>query len=264
MHEEESVDFRDMDDSASIENVEIGHGHELSYGSDESHEPSQYLDVPRLARSRQDSSPVFFDAGTDDGSVYSFYDYDADADNVDDEHEPVTADLFSDDEFEPINMSFSKRPPTPLVLPMRIEVHINKSLPPSPRSIVSHLDRTSLDDSTSVGDAESMSRSTLYSMDSSGTSETCVTQTRDVSMGGCSYYDSEKPGPSKLHDTDGLTPTNGNRDMVDLQSLGYDFSWNRFDSHPKGTRGLKSEDSAGLEGYVSRVSTDVAQHQFIL
>lgn len=257
MHFEESATFRVIHNATGAEEVQSSC--EATDSSDDSHESTQYLDVPRP--SRKDSSPVFFDASTDDGSIYSFYDYEADAGNTGDVQDSVTADVFSDDEFGPINMSFSKRPPTPLTRPrpLRIEVHANKSLPPSPTSFTSHMQRSSLG-ASSACDSESMSRSTLYSLDSCATSVTCVTQNQDTKFIGRSYYDSEKSDERKFNDADAPKSATEPQKMVDLQSVGYDFSWSRFIPRSEAALYMRPEDQVDMEVHVPRVSLDYAPH----
>lgn len=248
-HMEESVDLRDLQCTDSVQDVEIAH--DFVTDADDAIDGNQTLNVPVAASRDQDSSPVFFDAATDDGSVYSFYD----ADDDDHEAEAATSDLFSDDEFEPICMNFSKRPSLPFVLPARIDIHANKSLPPTPRSLVSHIDRNGFEESTYADDSESISCTTLYSLASTASSATCVTQTQYAAkIDGRPFCSYDKVASSKLLDIVTPETATGTRGLVDLQNLGYDFSWSRFTPRSEGAHGLKPEDSADLEVFLSRVS----------
>ena len=58
---------------------------------------------------------------------------------------------------------------------------------------------------------------------------------------------------------DVVTPetVTGIRHQVSLQSVGYDFGWNRFVPRSEGVRDLSPEDSADLEVFLARVSSGV-------
>ncbi|KAL5483030.1 hypothetical protein ACEPAI_8259 [Sanghuangporus weigelae] len=219
-----------------------------------------------------EDEPIVFEVDLDDGDVQQLTKCDCD------EHKQATqsrrASLFSNDEFEPIRMKLPKRTPQPLRLSNHKVTSPKKtafSSPASPASppvseasdASSHpssLDspNTGLDASPTLYASShtpytSGSSTTLYSVASAVSSMTYVDSSSYQKHGGRTFCAFEKEAGSPKF-VDVVTPDNvtGTRGLVDLKAYGYNFGWSRFDGRSDVAHGLRPEEAAELEIFLSK------------
>ncbi|KAL5531813.1 hypothetical protein ACEPAF_5376 [Sanghuangporus sanghuang] len=219
-----------------------------------------------------EDEPIVFEVDLDDGDVQQLTKCDCEEHNQ--TAQSRRASLFSDDEFEPIRMKLPKRTPQPLRLLNHKVTSPKKTAFSSPASPVSppvseasdaSSRASSLDSPNPSLDASptlyapshapytSGSSTTLYSVASAASSATYVDSFSYQKHGGRAFCAYEKEaGSPKLVDV--VTPDNvtGTRGLVDLRVYGYSFGWSRFAGRSDAAHGLRPEEAAELEIFLSK------------